>query len=426
MRTNRRLSTALSVLVAACIQMSAMDLSSEEPGGFFPNSFVVEHRIVQTDADGSVFTTEPVRDTYVGSRIVSERGDGGRLIIDFARRELTEIRTADGRYTVIGFDRMAQLVRELDAIERGERPSFEKSAIRDEPPRLRVIEAKTEPRTKGARVSESLANQPDVKHLRVLQHSEESGADIAVADVWFDPRFRLGSRGQAALDEFEAEVLSAANPEAVGARALAAARREAGGAVPIHSLRPLDAGNADAGTIEDMASRVDEVAAVPPELLTVPDGFQRVPHPLELMVAHARSEAELNRRMSGGGGQSPMNAQTLRRLTRFTLEGLKSAANLRSPIAVGFVLLAGSGLSAELPDQSRRAGDLARRPGLGVGPAERVFTLSRRCRWGIGHRSDLCSRHPQNHRQARCPFSPSLFPARRQAPSERAPLGGKT
>lgn len=303
MRVNRRLSTALSALVAACILLSAVNLSSEEPGGLFPNSFVVEHRIVQTSADGSVFTTEPVRDTYVGSRIVSERADGSRLIIDFARRELTEIRTAEGRYTAIGFDRMAQLLRELNALEHVDRPSFEKSAIRKEPPRLRVVETKAGSQTKGARVNESLA-QPDVKHLRVLQQSEESGADVAVADVWFDPHFRLGSRGQAALDEFEAEVLSAANPEAVGARALAAARREAGGAVPIHSLRPLDADNADAGTIEDVASLIEEVATVPPELLSVPDGFQRVPHPLELMVAHARSEAELTRRMSGGTGES--------------------------------------------------------------------------------------------------------------------------
>jgi hypothetical protein len=291
------------VLVAAFIQMSAMDLSSQEPGGLFPDSFVVEHRIIQTDADGSVFTTEPVRDTYVGSRIVSERADGSRLIIDFARRELTEVRTAEGRYTVIGFDRMAQLLRELHAIEHGVQPSIEKSAGRGEPPRFRVIEAKPEPRTKGARISQSLADQNGVKHLRVLQQTRDSGADLTVADVWFDPRFGLGSRGRAALDEFEAEVLSAANPGAVGARALAAARNEAGGAVPIHSLRPLVAGNPDAGTIEDVASRVEEVATVSPDLLTVPDGFQRVAHPLELMVAHARSEAELNRRMSGGGGR---------------------------------------------------------------------------------------------------------------------------
>ena len=303
MRVKRRLSTALSVLVVACMQMSAMDLSSEEPGGLFPDSFVVEHRIIQTDADGSVFTTEPVRDTYVGSRIVSERADGSRVIIDFGRRELTEVRTAEGRYTVIGFDRMAQLLRELHAIEHGAQPIIEKSAVRGEPPRLRVIEAKPEPQTKGARVSESLADQSGVKHLRVLQQSRDTGADLTVADVWFDPRFELGSRGQAALDEFEGEVLSAANPGAVGTRALAAARKEAGGAVPIHSLRPLDAGNPDSGTIEDVAGRVEEVATVPPDLLTVPDGFQRVAHPLELMVAHARSEAELNRRMSDGGGR---------------------------------------------------------------------------------------------------------------------------
>jgi hypothetical protein len=303
MRNLWRLSGRAAVLVAGFVLLLVPGLSANERGPIFPKAFVVEHSIVQTGADGSVFTTEPVRDTYVGSRIVSERADGSRVIIDFARRELTEVRTAEGRYTVIGFDRMAQLLRELHAIEHGGQPSIEKSTVRSEPPPLRVIEATAEPRTKGARVSESLADQSGVKHLRVLQQSRDSGADLTVAEVWFDPRFELGSRGRVALDEFEAEILSAANPGAVGARALAAARQEASGSVPIHSLRPLDVDNPEAGTIEDVASRIKEVATVPPELLTVPDGFQRVPHPLELMVAHARSEAELNRRMSGGGGR---------------------------------------------------------------------------------------------------------------------------
>ena len=71
-----------------------------------------------------------------------------------------------------------------------------------------------------------------------------------------------------------------------------------------------------------------------------------------------------------------MNAQTLRRLTRFTLEGLKSAANRRSLIAVGFALLAGA-VGAELPDQFDEQVISPVTRGLGVGPAERVFTLSR-------------------------------------------------
>ena len=156
---------------------------------------------------------------------------------------------------------------------------------------------------KGPRSSDSLIRRDGVRHLRVLHQSEESGEERPVVDVWFDPQHRVGSRGLSALDEFETQVLSAASTDAVAPRALAVARREAGGAVPILTLRPLRAGRVEDGTIEDVASRVDEVATVPPELLTVPDGFQRVPHPLELMVAHARSEAELNRRMSGGGGR---------------------------------------------------------------------------------------------------------------------------
>jgi hypothetical protein len=61
------------------------------------------------------------------------------------------------------------------------------------------------------------------------------------------------------------------------------------------------AGADNAGSIEDVAYRVETIDAVPLDIVTVPEGFRRTPHPLELMVAHAKREAELNALMGGGG-----------------------------------------------------------------------------------------------------------------------------
>jgi hypothetical protein len=65
--------------------------------------------------------------------------------------------------------------------------------------------------------------------------------------------------------------------------------------------RPMVAGRPEAGTVEDVATRIEPLPTVPKVLLTVPDGFHRVPHPLEIMVAHAEREAELRSLMSVEG-----------------------------------------------------------------------------------------------------------------------------
>lgn len=283
------------------ILCAAMNSAAQEAGTLFPKPFVIEHAVIQTDADGSVFETEPVTDTYVGSRIISQRSDGSRMIIDFARREITDIRTADGRYAVIGFERMADLLRELRVLEKGASPEAEKFADVDGPPRFRVVEADRATATKSSVTPGSPAERAGVRHLRVLYQKNEKGTETPVLDVWFDPQLRVGTRGMNALEEFELEVLSAAAANAISPQALAAARREAAGAVPVLTVRSLRPGTNISGTIEDVARRVEAVEAVPVELFTVPDGFERVPHPLELMVAHERREAELNLLMGGGG-----------------------------------------------------------------------------------------------------------------------------
>lgn len=284
----RWIAAAAGSLLAVCVA------AAQEPGALFPQPFVVEHAVAQTGADGSVFTTEPVRDTYAGSRIVSERADGSRLIIDFARREITEVRPEVGRYTVIGFDRMADLLRELDALERGAPPAGAKGVRPEEPPELRVEEVHGGSDSKRA-------GAPDATHYRVLHVRGDDGDEVAVLEAWFDPSLRFGGRALAALEDLEVNVLGAARPSAAAPRALAAARAAAGGAVAVRTVRTLADGSSQAESVEDAALRVERVDAVPTELFTVPDGFERGPHPLELILAHERSEAELNRRMGGGG-----------------------------------------------------------------------------------------------------------------------------
>lgn len=284
----RWIAAAALSLLAVCVA------AAQEPGALFPQPFVVEHAVAQTGADGSVFTTEPVRDTYAGSRIVSERADGSRVIIDFARREITEVRATEGRYTVIGFDRMADLLRELDALEHGSSTAGAKAARPVNTPQLRVEEVRdaSDSKRAGAR---------DATHYRVLQHLEDSGDEVAVLEAWLDPSLRLSGRALAALEDLELNVLGAARPSAVAPRALAAARAAAGGAIAVRTVRPLAFADSASGTVEDAALRVETLETVAAELFTVPDGFERTPHPLELILAHQRSEAELNRRMGGGG-----------------------------------------------------------------------------------------------------------------------------
>ena len=81
------------------------------------------------------------------------------------------------------------------------------------------------------------------------------------------------------------------------------ARGEADGAVPILTVRSLSSGADGAGSVEDSARRIEALDAFPVDLVSVPEGFRRTPHPLELMVAHAEREAELRRLMGGGSGQ---------------------------------------------------------------------------------------------------------------------------
>ena len=80
---------------------------------------------------------------------------------------------------------------------------------------------------------------------------------------------------------------------------LAAARGYAEGAIPVRTIRKTGAGESTR-TIEDVTSRLERLERFPLDLVAVPDGYRRVPHPLEVMVAWGEEEAARARQSQAG------------------------------------------------------------------------------------------------------------------------------
>ncbi len=278
-----------------------------QTGVLFPQSFVVEHHLVQTDGDGSVFHGETVTDHYGGSWIVSLRPDDSRMVIDLARGELTEISPAAGTYWSLSYDRFAELRDALAVVElrtAAEPPADREVALKNAgPPAFEITEpragapkATDETQTLDERASRLLAAST-VRHLRVMP--KDAGPDAAALDVWADARVRLAPAARAALVRLEQRVLSPA-PAAAKAGAvavnwyLAAVRDHVDGAFLVRTVRPLAViGSQPRGTMEDIATRLEPLASFPTELVEVPEGLRRVVHPMEAALAFARQEAEL-------------------------------------------------------------------------------------------------------------------------------------
>jgi hypothetical protein len=300
---------ATTALACAWVLGGAVNAAAQAAGPLFPRPFVVEHRLVETDADGSVFESPAVTDTYAGSWIISARPDGGRTLIDFARREITAIEPEKGSYSVLSFDRMAELKRRLQAAESSvappERESVKANTKAESPVRFAARELPiAETRGTAGAGATGLLGRAGVRHLRVSATREGSeraagaaSSPVVELDVWLDPTMALGAQAQAALATLERDVLGNGARDGVAA-CLAHAREQAGGAFPIRTERAASP-RALSSRVVDEAIRLEALGTVPVELVKVPDGFRRVPHPLETVVAYAEQEAELNRAMSG-------------------------------------------------------------------------------------------------------------------------------
>lgn len=297
------IATALAIAIPAGAQPG--------PGPLFPEPFRVAHHLVQEDGDGSRFVGEPVVDTYGGSWIVSERPDGSRLIVDLARRELSEVRPDRGVYWTVSFDRFAELQSQLRAAQglaaKAEKNPKAAPIPNPAPPELVVTEVtgvtgdggKSAAGTSAA----SLADRPGVQRLRVTRKATGQGSGKAAVepllDVWVDPSLRLTPAALGAVSSLETTLTG---PDATDiskvspVRSLAAARVHAGGAFPVRTVRPLAA---PGGQVEDVATRLDRLDRFPSELVEIPEGLRRVPHPLEAVVRFLEEDAERNAAMAG-------------------------------------------------------------------------------------------------------------------------------
>jgi hypothetical protein len=273
-----------STLAGLALAIAFAGTAGAQTGPLFPEPFRVEHHLVQDDGDGNRFESEPVVDTYGGSWIVSQRPDGSRLIVDLERREMTEVRPADGTYWTVSFDRFAELQARLRAAHGIPEAAPQKKAAASASTGPVVTEAPADLRSASA-----LASKPGVRHLRVARQGEASSS----LDVWVDPSLRLTPGALMALDALDAAT-SGRREDASPGRLLAAARSHAAGAIPVRTVRPLAA----AGQVEDVTTRLEKLERFPGELAQVPEGLRRVPHPLEATVRFLEEDRERNAAMA--------------------------------------------------------------------------------------------------------------------------------
>lgn len=290
---------ALPLLLAATVTQAA------GRGPLFPTPFSVEHQVVITDPDGSVFAAPPVVDHYGGSWIVSVRPDGGRTVVDLARREVMDVDPTRGTYSVLTFDRWAELVRRIQRAERGGAAEEKSDDSESDGPAVAYAVTAAQGggmdrHAKSAPVAQAPFSASGVRHLLVTPRSAE--APPAALEVWVDPGLQLSAPALDALEALDRALLGQSTEEArvTYPAMVAAARREADGAFVVRSLRPLRLGGdpAEVGLSEDRALAVDTATSFPLELVEVPEGFRRVPHVLETTASWAESDAELRRRMT--------------------------------------------------------------------------------------------------------------------------------
>jgi len=261
--------------------------AGDAPAVLVPSPFSVTHQLVRTDADGSEFRAAPVTDNYGGSYLVSVRPGGSRVIVDFARRETTEVNVEKSTYWSLSFSKMSDLARRLAKAGGGPpRPSV-RSPLAAPAIRVETGEASGRGRLPTSASPQGTGSAP----LRRYRAWVEGGPE---AEIWVDGSVTLGAAALDALENFEREALgaeTAVSADGTTPSALvAAARRAAGGALPLRVRRTDAAG----GSSEDVVSAVVLLPTLPPPLLAVGEGFRRVPSPLEAMVAFAEEEAALS------------------------------------------------------------------------------------------------------------------------------------
>jgi len=285
-----------------CWMMSAMAAPVFAQAPLFPQAFLVEHQIVQTDVQGSKTLIGPVTDHYGGSGVVSVQPAGKRTIVDFSQERLTVIDDRRGRYATIGFDRIAELNRRHRLAEFGSETPLDEPHDR-EAPTITVSEPlPMAPKSSRASDQGLMVQRPGMQRFRVEATSEDN--ELGALELWVDAEIRLSPQALGAVERFERSMLGrpATQSKPGFQDLLAEGRRHSGGGLVLGSSHSLVFGQTPekAGVMNDVALRVEVLPQFPTELLEIPEHFVRVPHPLETIVAHAEREADLRRRMSEG------------------------------------------------------------------------------------------------------------------------------
>lgn len=313
----------LLLLAAGLLLPAAGAPAQETPAAqLFPQAMVVEHQLIERAADATVFHHEPVRDTYGGSWIVSERSDGSRLVIDLARREMTEIRPADGVYWTLGFARFGELRARAARLGGGPLPLAAAKSVggsaedgeadgeasgdgREAPAELELIELS------GVAVKQADAEAgregwpaglaaPEIRRFEVRR----KGSPLPGAEVWVDPRLRLGAAAGAAIEAFEEDALGSRGAGEGRildpAQVMAAVRRASAGALPVLTVLPVTRRSGEVvGESEDRALSTRLIDAFPSDLARVPEGLKRTSHPLESIVLALEEQERIDAALAG-------------------------------------------------------------------------------------------------------------------------------
>ena len=290
-----RRAKASSLLAVGMLGVFGAASSADSSRPPFPAPFLSEHQLVQTGPHGVEFASPSVVDYYGGSWLISKREDGSRLIVDFSKREMTEVKPKDGTYSVVTFSRMADLRRRLAEAEvrpvgaglGGNSNAADKSTGKVT---IKVEEISDKRGPSTSPVESAVLSRASVHHYRATSEKTSVGGAI---DAWTDNSIRLTPDGLAALSSFETDVLGELvrhDGEATLANLIGETRKKADGAFVVRTSRPVSKGSAS-DKIDNIVTRLESIPALPSDLLSIPEGFKRVSHPLEAMTAFAEEEA---------------------------------------------------------------------------------------------------------------------------------------
>lgn len=254
----------------------------------FPQPIVVERQVRQSDGTGGApYETPRVKEHYFGNHMAVVRADGTRALVDFERRDYTEVDPKGGTYWSLSFSRLGELRNRLREAESQAGTRRKQGAETTARVPIRIQELSTGSGSK-ARVN--------VRGTRRLRASVEGTAGWA--EAWYDETIPFGEKAIAAIESFETALAGSAKDDPSRTSELVSALRAAGkGAFVVRFERPLAVKDGRAvGMSEDIVLDWKRLEKAPVDLLRIPENLKRVPSPLETLVVFAEEEAELRSR----------------------------------------------------------------------------------------------------------------------------------